>query len=303
MILEQALDFQNNYEARVVEAADYIRKQLNGRTPVFGVTLGSGLGDLADNITEATEISYASIPNFPVPTVEGHEGTMLIGNLEGVPVIGLKGRKHLYEVSDQPFNMGMLQVIFPIHVLAELGVENYFVTNAAGGLNLDYNVGDIMVIGSHDGAIPDPLLGRHHNFQTLQGKRVERFQPLNDEYDPALMQMLHQAGSNHTANIHEGFYFASTGPSYETKAQCLKLRKQGFDAVGMSTVPEVIVARNRGMRAVGMSCITNKIAADGTNATDHDEVKAILASSEVRERLSSTVRQFFKLYKERHLPA
>jgi len=231
-------------------------------------------------------------------TVPGHEGKLLIGELEGVPVIGLKGRKHFYEVADEPFNNGILQAVFPVHVLANLGVGNYFVTNASGGLNPEYGVGDIMVLRSHINFLPNALLGRHHDFTRVDDTgQVWRFQPMNDAYDPELTELLRQAGSAHEGHVHEGVYLAVTGPTYETKGESVAFR-DGLkaDAVGMSTTPEVIVARNRGMKAVGMSCITNVIAVDGTNATNHEEVKAILDSPEVKDRLSSTVKNFFRLY-------
>ena len=185
-----------------------------------------------------------------------------------------------------------------MHVLAELGVKNYFATNATGGLNRNYNVGDMMVISSHINMIPNPLLGRHHNFTRVDNReRAWRFQPMNGEYDAELRSLLLKAGSGKAIN--HGKYLAVTGPSYETKAECLAFRDgMHADAVGMSVAPEVIVARNRGMRCVGMSCITNKIAADGTNATNHEEVKAILESKEVRSRLANTVANFFALYRK-----
>ena len=306
--LEQALDFRDNYESKVCDAAAYVREKLGEIHPVFGIVLGSGLGELADSIERATVIPYSEIPNFPQTTIiQGHEGKLLIGELEGVPVIGLKGRKHYYEVADEPFNTGILQAVFPVHALAELGVGNYFVTNASGGLNPSYNVGDIMIIRSHINLLPNALLGRHHNFSRVDyagemSTRVWRFQPMNNAYDPELRNMLGHAGIDHKGHVHEGVYLAVTGPTFETEGESIAFR-EGLraDAVGMSTTPEVIVARNRGMKSVGMSCITNVIAPDGTNATNHDEVKAILESPEVKHRLSSTVSNFFRLYRENKL--
>jgi purine-nucleoside phosphorylase len=298
-LLEEALNFRDNYEAKVQSAADYIKDKLGNHKPIFGIVLGSGLGELADSIDKSITVPYEEIPYFPTTTIEGHEGKMLIGELEGVPVIGLKGRKHYYEVADEPFNNGMLKAVFGVHVLANLGVKNYFVTNAAGGLNQKYDVGNIMVLKSHIHLQPNPLLGRHHQFTRIEDNtRVWRFQPMSKAYDPKLKSLLLQAGSEHKEQIHVGTYLAVTGPTYETEGECLAFR-DGLkaDAVGMSTTAEVIVARNRGMNVVGMSCITNKIAKDGTNATDHNEVKAILESKEVKDRLSSTVREFFKRYK------
>ena len=230
--------------------------------------------------------------------MEGHEGTLIVGKLEGVPVIGLKGRKHYYEVADQLYNNGILQTVFPVHVLAELGVPNYFVTNAAGGLNQSYSVGDAMIIRSHINLLPNSILGRQKKFLRLDGTPVWRFQPMNDAYDPHLREMLLNQ-NRFGPHVHEGVYLAVTGPTFETEAESIAFRNGLFaDAVGMSTAPEVIVARNRGMKAVGFSCITNKIAADGTNATNHEEVKAILDSEDVRKRLESLVCGFFAEYRK-----
>ncbi|MBI4140218.1 purine-nucleoside phosphorylase [Candidatus Woesearchaeota archaeon] len=303
--LEQALDYQQNYETKVREAATYLNDEYLGfifkdKRPQFGIVLGSGLNDLAAVIKKEAVIPYKDIPNFPVPTVEGHEGNFIIGQLEGVPVIGLQGRKHYYEVADQPFNTGILQVIFPVHVLAELSVPNYFVTNAAGGLNQEYNVGDIMIIKSHINMMPSPLLGREHDFKTIKGEKLQRFQPMNGAYDADLRKMLRNATILSGNYPKKGTYLAVTGPTYETEGECIAFR-DGLhaDAVGMSTTPEVIVAKNRGMNVVGFSCITNKIAKDGTNATNHEEVKAVLESEETRKLLTGTVKNFFGLYKEK----
>ncbi len=300
--LEKALDFQTHYEKYVDEAVEFLKYQIDDdKRPEFGIVLGSGLGDIADSIKNPWSVDYAKIPHFPTPTVKGHEGRMLIGELEGVPVIGLKGRKHYYEVADEPFNTGMLKVIFPIHVLAGLKVPNYFVTCAVGGLNLNYNVGDIMAIRSHFMNIPNPLLGRKMDFKRVDdGDDTWRFDPMNNAYDPGYRRMLLEAGLEHEGHIHEGDLMTMSGPTYETERDCLVLRDGfGVDAVGMSTSPEVTVARHRGMDCVGMACITNKVAKDGTNATNHEEVKRILESAEVRNKLSSTVKNFFRVYRER----
>lgn len=285
-----------DYEKKVQEAVDFLKDKVENVE--FAIVLGSGLGDLAKEIQNAQEIDYKDIPNFPQVGVEGHEGKLIIGELEGVKIIALKGRKHYYEVADQPF--GILQVVFPVHVLASLGIKNYFVTNAAGGLNPAYKVGDIMIIKSHFSFIPNPLLGRKMDFQTIDQKEILRFQPMNNAYDEKLRELL--ASSDFKENVHEGVYVAVTGPTYETEAEAIALR-DGIkaDATGMSTVPEVIVAKNRGMNCVGFSCITNVIAKDGTNATNHEEVKAILGSEDVRNKLVSVVKNFFKLYKKQVL--
>ena len=244
--------------------------------------------------------------------MEGHEGKLIYGRLEGVPVIGLKGRIHFYEHADDFFNNAMLKATFPVQVLAELGVKNYFVTNAAGGLNTDYKVGDIMVLDTHIHRQPNPLLGRHRTFTRVNdGKRVWRFEPTNDLYDKEFSAMLRQSGPRE--HTHHGTYVAVTGPTYESKGEALELKnrillpedvestKRVADAAGMSTTAEVIVAKNRGMSAVGFSCITNEIPDTGDNNTDHEEVTAVLNSPEVRNRLSDTVKNFFREYNQRHM--
>lgn len=285
-----------HYETMVLSAALYLGEILekHAMRPVFGITLGSWLGEIAGLIKNALEIPYRNIPYFPLPTIHGHEGTLVIGEIEGVLVMGLKGRTHYYEVADQL--AGILQTVFAVNVLAELGVRNYFVTNAAGRLNLSYNVGDLMVLRSHINGLPNPLLGRPMNFRRVDdGTRVVRFPPMNAAYDPALRRMLITASAAHEGHIHEGVYIAVPGPSYETEAESLAFRRES-DAVGMSTTNEVIAARNRGMDVVGMSIITNAIEEDGTNATSHEEVAATLNSEDVRARLVSTVLNFFRMY-------
>lgn len=302
-VLVRASEYQKNYEKKVFEAASYLRNRIFERTygisqiPCFGIVLGSGLGGLANEIKKAKVIDYKDIPNFPTPTVSGHAGKLILGELEGVSVIGLQGRKHFYEVADDPFT-GMLQVVFPVHVLASLDVPNYFATNAAGGLNEQYAIGDIMAIKSHINLLPNPLLGRAHDFRRVDNNMsVNIFQPMNAAYDANLRAMLLRSCPA-DQHIHEGTYMAVTGPSYETEAESKAFRDGfGADAIGMSTTPEIIIARNHGMKCVAMSCITNKIAPDGTNATSHEEVKRILDSPEINARLSSTVRNFFISYK------
>ncbi|MBI4154051.1 purine-nucleoside phosphorylase [Candidatus Woesearchaeota archaeon] len=311
--LLKAYEFQRAYETHVSNATAYIKNNLlrERKQPLFGLVLGSGLGDLADALSDKVSMDYAEIPSFPRTTVAQHAGTLHSGELEGVPVLCLKGRKHYYEVADLPFNNGILQAVFPVHVLAELGVRNYFATNAAGGLNPKFEVGTLMVIHSHiNGGIPNPLLGKQHNFKRADGENVWRFQPMNNAYDKELRTLLYNACAETVKNEEQtektdkvktslGTYLAVTGPSYETEAECLAFKHGwGADAVGMSTVPEVIIARNRGMKAVGMSCITNVIASDGTNATNHEEVAGVLNSKKVRGRLTNSVLRFFHSFKK-----
>ena len=273
------------YEDQVRDASLFISSIIDDKKfiPKVALTLGSGLNKLADLIKPVAVISYKDIPHFPTLTVAGHEGTLIAGYLEGVPMVGFKGRKHYYEVAHEPNAMDI--VTFPVHVAASLGSKLYIATNAAGGLNTDYNIGDLMVIKSHIGLFqPNPLLGTHHDF----GGNVF-FQPQNTEYSPSLRKLFRSIDTS----IREGVYVALTGRTYETQAECLMLRAMGADAVGMSTVPEIIVATNRRMETMGVSMITNMIAKDGTNATNHEEVMSILSSKHTEEKLFNIFRSFF----------
>jgi purine-nucleoside phosphorylase len=293
---EAAYEYQVNYEKKVAEAVEYLRLSVKEQ-PEFGIVLGSGLGDIADLIHSATIIDYKNIPNFPVPTVKGHEGKLYIGKLEGINVIGLKGRKHYYEVANEPYDTGILQVVFPVHVLAGLGVKNYFSCNAAGGLNPRYQVGDLMVIRSHVSLIPNPLLGRQRDFTRVDCKPCERFQPMNDAYDPALRDLFKKAAAARKDHVHEGVLLSIPGPSFETEAESMAFRDAfKADATSMSVAPEIVAARNRGMRCIAFSCITNLIDNDGRNPATHGEVLRILESREVKDRLTSTVQNFFRLF-------
>ena len=300
-IFDFSLDYYENYEKYVRQAADFIKKQLGNFQPQFGLTLGSGLGDLAQALEDAQMIEYKSIPHFPKSTTAGHAGRLLAGKLQGVNVLCFQGRKHYYEDAHLPLNVGLLEAVFAVHVLAELGATHYFSTNASGGLNLNYQVGDIMIIRSHINTIPNACLGPVRDFKRIDNhEALWRFQPMNNAYDQKLRALLKQACPNQK-NIHEGVYLGLTGTTYETEAECIAFRDSfKADAVGMSTTPEIITARHRGLTCVGMSCITNTIMADGTNATNHEEVKAILESSAVRTRLSTTVQNFFKSFQKNY---
>jgi len=288
-----------NYEQHVRNAADYIRSKLGTSRPEIGLTLGSGLGGLAARIENSLKIPYSEIPNFPKTTVFGHEGMLYIGELEGVPVVGLSGRKHYYEVSPEP--TGMLQVSFPVNVLAELGVPHYFATNAVGGLNAGCSTGDLMIITSHlSHNVPNALGGRHLDFKRVNdGERVWRFPPMHDAYNKDLRRLLYDEQTDSDSHIFEGTYIMVPGPTYETIAESLLFRDTFHaDAVGMSVVPEIQAARSRGMNSVAVSCITNVIAPDGTNATNHDEVTATLKRPEVKARFENLVSRFFRRYRE-----
>lgn len=300
--MSQAFGDEAAYERAVENAALEIRAVIDNAghkdfKPEFAITLGSGLGDLAKNIDVFATIAYEHISNFPKLNVQGHAGQMLIGYLAGVPIIGLSGRKHYYEVASELY--GMLEVVFPIHVMASLGVKNYFATNAVGSLNEEYEVGDMMIIRDHiDLFMPDPLVGPHLDF----GGNLY-FQPQNNLYDKELSDLFHDMvlGSGFWGWVHNGVYVARTGRTYETAAASRALRVLGADAVGMSVVPEIIVAANRGMRTMAVSIVTNTISHNGTNATSHEEVMAILNSEKIRTRLKISFSEFFNCYHRRFM--
>src|SRR3989338_4097545 len=268
--LVQAFNFQENYEEHVRHAAIVVGQHfpyICEHPPVFGLTLGSGLGDLTKSMESVQSIPFSRIPHWPVPRATGHEGLLVYGTLSDIPVLALKGRTHYYDVADEPLNTGILQVVFGVHVLAELGVQHYFVTNSAGGLNPAYRVGDVMVLRSHMTNIPNPLLGRVHNFKRVHTQdTIRRFEPLYDAYDKKLSHDLVTAGAPFADHVHQGTYFGATGQTYETPAECQALRAVGVDAVGMSSVPEVIAARSRGMNVVGFSLLSTGVAPSGGRA-------------------------------------
>lgn len=226
-------------------AADYILSRIGDQKPTVGVILGSGLGELAEHITSSIAIPYSEIPGFPVSTAIGHKGRLVIGKLAGKTVAAMQGRFHYYE------GYTMQQVTFPVRVLRLIGADTLFVSNAAGGLNLSFNVGDLMVIRDQISLLPNPLIGPNID------EFGPRFPDMTHPYDPQLRKLAEKIASSMGISLRSGVYIACTGPSYETPAEYRFFRTIGSDAVGMSTVPEVIVARHCGMRVFGMSVITD----------------------------------------------
>ncbi len=285
------------YRTRIDTAVTTIKERIpKGFVPKAIITLGSGgLGTIGDHIEAPTIIPYEDIPGFFKPTVVGHAGNLIAGYLEGVPVIGYQGRHHYYEEGGQPNQVIALKnVAFPVYVARALGAELYIATNAAGGLNPSHKPGDLMAITSHiDIFFPNVLLGPQVNFMNAQ-----RFQPQNGQYNKNLLSLLHTAAKNvgEEKRVHDGVYAALTGPTFESNADTQMLRKVGADAVGMSTVPEIITASNIGMETLGVSLISNVIAEDGTNATSHEEVTAALEDPKTRKRATDVLREFFRLY-------
>ena len=245
------------------QAADAIRKRISHQ-PRVGMILGSGLNSLADSVQNAEVIPYSELPNWPVSTVQGHAGQLVIGELEGQPVFVMQGRIHFYE------GYSMSQITLPVRVMLRLGLEIMFVTNAAGGVNPDFVPGDVMLITDHLNLIgmmgANPLMGP--NIDELG----PRFPDMSQAYDRQLMATARQVASQENIPLREGIYCALSGPSFEGPADLRFLRMAGTDAVGMSTVPEVIVARHGGLRVLGLSGISNKANLDGSTITTHEEV-------------------------------
>ena len=220
---------------RIHTAADYMTGVLAGRQPEIGIVLGSGLGKLADQIEHPLVIPYKDIPGFPVSTAIGHKGNFIVGTLGGKTVIAMQGRIHYYE------GYTMDQVVLPIRVMIKTGVQYLFVSNAAGGTNLSYHVGDLMIIRDHINMIPNPLIGPNLD------EFGPRFPDMTRPYEPGLIRMAEQIAEEEGIALQKGVYVAVTGPCYETPAEYRFFRLIGGDAVGMSTVPEVIVARHSSM--------------------------------------------------------
>ena len=229
---------------KINEAAEMLRNH-TGHRPRTAIVLGSGLGKLADSIANQDVISYNEIPHFKTSTAIGHKGNLIFGTLANTEVVAMQGRFHFYE------GYSMQEVTFPVRVMRMLGVERLLVSNAAGGLNPDFNVGDLMIITDHINFMPNPLIGKNLD------QFGPRFPDMTTVYSKSLRSVAHKTAATLGLELREGVYVAETGPTYETPAEYRMFRMMGGDAVGMSTVPEVIVARHSGMEVFGMSVITN----------------------------------------------
>lgn len=262
--------------SKIKEAAEYILKKAKTK-PEIGLVLGSGLGAIGDQIENAEFYNYNEIPHFPVSTVEGHAGRLVIGTLEGKPVVAMQGRFHYYE------GYGMQEVTFPIRVMKLLGVSKLIVTNAAGAVNESFNPGELMLISDHLN-----LLGNN----PLIGKNLEEFGPrfkdMSDAYDKELRKKVKEIAKSLNIELREGVYAAMTGPTYETPAEIRMVRILGADAVGMSTVPEVIIAVHSGIKVIGISCMTNMAAGILEQPLNHEEV--VETSERVRETFIKLMR-------------
>ena len=239
---------------RIKNAADYLTGVLAGRQPRIGIVLGSGLGKLADQIADPLVIPYKDIPGFPVSTAIGHKGNFIVGTLGGKTVIAMQGRIHYYE------GYGMDLVVLPIRVMMSIGIGKLFVSNAAGGVSFQLHVGDLMIIKDHINLLPNPLIGPNLD------EFGPRFPDMTRPYEPGLIKKAEQIAEEEGIALQKGVYVAVSGPCYETPAEYRYFRNIGADAVGMSTVPEVIVARHSSIPVFGMSVIT-----DVAHATDDED--------------------------------
>lgn len=264
-------------QAEYQEAADFIRVRISYH-PTVGIILGSGLAGLAEEVQDPDIIPYHQIPHFPVATVEGHPGDLVIGKLEAKEVLIMRGRAHFYE------GYSMQQTTFPIRVMHFLGVDTLIVTNAAGGLNYRFNAGDLMLITDHINLIGmaglNPLRGPN------DPRLGPRFPDMSQAYDPELRRLAEEVAKSRGIVLHQGVYIMLCGPSFETPADIRFLRLIGADAVGMSTVNEVTVARHMGMRVLGISGISNVI--NGGGELTHGEV--LEAGKQIAAKLSALIR-------------
>jgi purine-nucleoside phosphorylase len=250
------------------ETVKFLQKQYK-QVPKVGIVLGSGLGNFVDEIDVEAEVAYGDIPNFPVSTVEGHKGKLIFGKLGGKTVVAMAGRFHFYE------GYQAQEVVYPIRVMKLLGVETLLLSNAAGGVNPAFNVGDIMIIKDHVSFFtPNPLIG----------KNIEEFGPrfpdMSEPYKKSLIKKAKEIAAKHAFDVHEGVYVAVTGPTFETRAEYKFIHVLGGDVVGMSTVQEAIVANHMGMQVFAMSVVTDLGIREEENIITHEEVLAAAKAAE-----------------------
>ena len=267
---------------RISRAAEYIASRTGSEKPLVGIVLGSGLGKLAEQIQDAEIIPYRDIPGFPLSTATGHKGNFICGRIGGKRVVAMQGRLHFYE------GYPMELVTMGIRVMKLLGVEFLFVSNAAGGVNADYKVGDLVIIKDHINMMPNPLIGP--NLDSFG----PRFPDMTCAYDLELQQLAAQIGLGMGINLHKGVYFGSTGPTYETPAEVRFFREVGADLLGMSTIPEVIVARHCGIRVFGMSVVTNEANSRNIPRNFNDGDDVVKQAGIAAERMSELFRRMIE---------
>jgi len=259
---------------KINEAVDFLRSRLPQGKPLVGIVLGSGLGKLGDQIEAEAVISYRDIPNFAVSTAVGHKGNFIYGTLAGKKVLAMQGRFHFYE------GYPMEQVVLPIRVMIKLGISYLFVSNAAGGVNFDYRIGDLMLIRDHINRLPNPLIGP--NLEEFG----PRFPDMTRPYDPKLISLAEEVGAERGIVLKKGVYHACSGPTYETPAEYKFYRLIGADAVGMSTIPEVIVARHSSIPVFGVSVITNEAHDDYAEDFENNGDDVVAAADAAADRMT-----------------
>jgi len=265
--------------AHASEAANILGERLGVLTPRIAIVLGSGLGAVAEAVESPIFVPYAEIPHFPQSTVEGHSGRIVSGLLNGVPVVVMQGRVHYYE------GYTPQQVTFPMRVLGRLGIETVILTNAAGGINANYQIGDLVLLADHINLLGfNPLIGPNEPRFGRSGETGLRFFDMTQAYSVDLRAKAQSAARAEGFVMHEGVYLATSGPSFETPAEIKAFRTLGADLVGMSTVPETIVARHMGIQVLGISCVTNLAAGISATHLSHQEV--FEAGSRVQHRLA-----------------
>jgi purine-nucleoside phosphorylase len=272
------------YFDQVSSAAEFLRSRLGTLAPRIGVVLGSGLGAVADAVTDPVYVPYAEIPHFPQSTVEGHSGRIVAGLLGGIPVAVMQGRVHSYE------GYTPAQVTFPMRVLGTLGLRAVILTNASGGIQQGYSIGQLVLLADHINFMGwNPLTGPNEpRFACLPGAGL-RFFDMTEAYSRRLRALAQQAGAEENIDLQEGVYLATSGPSFETPAEIRAFRTLGATLVGMSTVPETIVARHMGIEVLGISCVTNLAAGLGATQLSHEEV--FEAGRKVEHRLAGLLKR------------
>ena len=254
---------------KIQQTSEFIKQRVSGKLPETAIILGSGLGALVNHIDIEVEIPYAEVPNFPVSTVEGHKGCLIFGNLAGKYIMAMQGRFHYYE------GYSMQEVTFPIRVMKAIGIKTVFVSNAAGGMNPDFKVGDLMVITDHINVFPEhPLHGKNIN------ELGPRFPAMVDAYSPRLVKLAKDIAKEKGVRLMEGVYVGTQGPTFETPAEYRYFWRIGGDAVGMSTVPEVIVARHSDIEVFGISIITDLGVEGAVEKASHEEVQKAAAAAQ-----------------------
>ena len=261
---------------KIQETAEFLRGKMT-TSPETAIILGTGLGSLVNEITDKYEIEYKDIPNFPLSTVEGHSGKLIFGKLGNKEIMAMQGRFHFYE------GYSMKEVTFPVRVMRELGIKTLFVSNAAGGMNPDFLIGDLMIINDHINFFPE---------HPLRGKNIpygDRFPDMSAAYDKQLIAMAKEIAAEKGIRVVEGIYLGTQGPTFETPAEYRMFHRMGGDAVGMSTVPEVIVARHCGIRVFGISVITDLGIEGIVVECSHEEVQK--AADEAQPKMTTIFRE------------